>query len=59
MDNKKYYEQLAQDCMLSFTDKEIDEIGKKRRIKKEFENVLKIDTTNVNRYFIPMIFIHI
>lgn len=59
MDNKKYYKELAQDCMLSFTDLEIDEIvAKEENLKKEFENVLKIDTTNVKPLFYPYDDIH-
>ncbi|ASZ08919.1 glutamyl-tRNA amidotransferase [Mesoplasma chauliocola] len=59
MDNKKYYIELAGDSMLSFTDKEIDEIvAKENSLKQEFEKVLKIDTTNVKPLFYPYDSIH-
>ncbi|ATZ20689.1 Asp-tRNA(Asn)/Glu-tRNA(Gln) amidotransferase subunit GatC [Mesoplasma coleopterae] len=59
MKDKKYYEELAQDSMLKFTEKEIDEIvAKQEDLRKEFEKVLKIDTTNVKPLFYPYDDIH-
>ncbi|ATZ21371.1 Asp-tRNA(Asn)/Glu-tRNA(Gln) amidotransferase subunit GatC [Mesoplasma tabanidae] len=59
MKDKKYYEELAQDSMLKFTDNEINEIvAKQEDLKKEFEKVLKIDTSNVKPLFYPYDDIH-
>ncbi|AAT75517.1 Glu-tRNA amidotransferase subunit C [Mesoplasma florum L1] len=59
MKDKKYYQELAQDSMLRFSDAEIEEIvAKQEDLKKEFEKVLKIDTRNVKPLFYPYDDIH-